>query len=72
MKSTDTPMGTNLVIEYCPGCRWLLRSAWMAQEILTTFETEIEQVSLRPSRNEAGRFQITLGEETLMLMLQFA
>ena len=65
MKSSNTPMGTNLVIEYCPGCRWLLRSAWMAQEILTTFETEIGQVSLRPSRNEAGRFRITLGEELI-------
>lgn len=24
-------------IEYCTQCRWLLRAAWMAQELLTTF-----------------------------------
>ena len=30
---------TNKVdIHCCTGCRWLLRSAWMAQELLTTFE----------------------------------
>lgn len=65
MKSSDSLVEVHLVIEYCTGCRWLLRSAWMAQEILTTFETEIEQVSLRPSKNEAGRFQITLGKELI-------
>lgn len=25
-------------LEYCPGCRWLLRAGWLAQELLTTFE----------------------------------
>ena len=23
-------------IEYCTGCRWMLRAAWLAQELLTT------------------------------------
>jgi selenoprotein W-related protein len=35
-------------IEYCTQCRWLLRAAWMAQELLTTFEQEIGEVALRP------------------------
>jgi selenoprotein W-related protein len=59
-------------IEYCTQCRWLLRAAWMAQELLTTFEAELSAVSLVPgtggvfevrlngvvvfSRKEAGRF----------------
>lgn len=30
-----------LEIEYCTQCRWLLRAAWMAQELLTTFEAEL-------------------------------
>jgi len=38
-----------ITIEYCPGCRWMLRSAWLAQELLTTFENEVFEVSLRPS-----------------------
>lgn len=35
-------------ITYCPRCRWLLRAAWMAQELLVTFEEELTEVSLRP------------------------
>ncbi|MEC7395381.1 MAG: SelT/SelW/SelH family protein, partial [Verrucomicrobiota bacterium] len=65
MKSSKTQAEAHLVIEYCPGCRWLLRSSWMAQEVLTTFETEIEQVSLRPCKTEAGRFRITLGQQLI-------
>jgi selenoprotein W-related protein len=59
-------------IIYCTQCRWLLRSAWLAQELLTTFEAELGGVTLVPgsggifeirvdgtliwSRREAGRF----------------
>ena len=35
-------------IEYCTGCRWLLRAAWMAQELLTTFEKELGGLTLVP------------------------
>jgi hypothetical protein len=28
-------MTPRLEIEYCAQCRWLLRAAWMAQELLT-------------------------------------
>eukprot|EP00981_Chlorochromonas_danica_P002890 scaffold579_cov146-Ochromonas_danica.AAC.8 len=38
-----------VVIEYCPGCRWMLRSAYMAQELLSTFESSLEEVALKPS-----------------------
>jgi selenoprotein W-related protein len=59
-------------IEYCRLCRWMLRAAWMAQELLTTFEEELGGVTLVPgtggvfivrvegstvwSRKEQGRF----------------
>ena len=46
--------------EYCTGCRWLLRSAWMAQEILTTFEKEIGEVALIPCKNESGTFIVRI------------
>ena len=46
--------------EYCTGCRWLLRSAWMAQELLTTFEKEIGEVALIPCKNEPGTFIVRL------------
>lgn len=37
-------------IDYCTGCRWMLRAAWMAQELLTTFQEEVDSVTLIPSR----------------------
>jgi selenoprotein W-related protein len=42
------PHAPRIEIEYCTQCRWLLRAAWMAQELLTTFEQEIGEVALRP------------------------
>ncbi|QSP94721.1 SelT/SelW/SelH family protein [Marinobacter salinisoli] len=48
---------TNQVdIHYCTGCRWLLRSAWMAQELLTTFEGSLDQLTLHPGTG--GIFEV--------------
>jgi selenoprotein W-related protein len=33
-------------IEYCAQCRWLLRAAWTAQELLVTFEDNLGGVAL--------------------------
>jgi selenoprotein W-related protein len=44
-------------IEYCPRCGWLLRSAWLAQELLTTFEQDLGALELVPSP-VSGTFQI--------------
>lgn len=52
-------MKPTLVIEYCPKCHWLLRSAYMAQEFLTTFDTELGSVTLQPSE-VSGRFTISI------------
>ena len=41
-------------IEYCTGCKWLLRSAWLAQELLTTFERDLGSVSLQPNSDRPG------------------
>jgi selenoprotein W-related protein len=43
-------------IVYCVKCRWLLRAAWMAQELLTTFESEITELALRPG--DGGVFEV--------------
>jgi selenoprotein W-related protein len=55
--------GHQLEIEYCTQCRWLLRSAWMAQELLTTFEHDLERVSLVPG--SGGVFEIRLNHELI-------
>ena len=41
-------MKPSVTIEYCPKCHWLLRAAYMAQEFLTTFESELDSVALKP------------------------
>ncbi|XBS71676.1 SelT/SelW/SelH family protein [Acerihabitans sp. KWT182] len=35
-------------IRYCSQCNWLLRAAWMAQELLQTFTTDLAAVTLIP------------------------
>lgn len=53
-----------ITIEYCPKCGWLLRAAYMAQEILTTFSEEVKAVSLQPSEI-SGRYTIFIDEEMI-------
>ncbi len=48
-------------IVYCVKCRWLLRAAWMAQELLTTFESEITELALRPG--DGGVFEVRANGE---------
>jgi len=50
-------------IKYCTQCRWLLRAAWMAQELLTTFQDEIGEVALVPGTG--GVFDVRAGGELL-------
>ncbi len=51
-------------IEYCVGCRWLLRAAWLAQELLSTFEEDLNEVVLMPGKT-GGIFEIRLNENTI-------
>lgn len=52
-------MKPNVTIEYCPKCNWLLRAAYMAQELLTSFSEELGGVTLKPSE-VGGRYTITV------------
>ncbi len=53
-----------IVITYCSRCQWLLRSAWLAQELLTTFADDLAEVALRPA-DISGTFEIFLNEQSL-------
>ena len=57
-------MKPTITIEYCPKCGWLLRAAYMAQELLTTFTEELKGVSLIPSE-VSGRYIICIGDEKI-------
>lgn len=52
-----------LTITYCTQCNWLLRAAWMAQEVLSTFSLEMGAVALVPGTG--GIFQIHLDGELI-------
>lgn len=49
-----------IAIHYCTQCRWLLRAAWVAQELLTTFSTELGEVALIPG--VGGIFEVWVNE----------
>lgn len=50
-------MKHTITIEYCPRCGWMLRAAWMVQEMLTTFQQELRSVTLVPSET-GGAYKI--------------
>lgn len=50
-----------VIIEYCTQCRWLLRAAWMAQELLSTFEGDLGGVTLVPG--SGGIFEVRVADD---------
>jgi selenoprotein W-related protein len=61
---TGTTMSEHRIeIHYCRQCRWLLRAAWMAQELMLTFEEDLAEVALRPGTG--GIFEVRLDGEIL-------
>ncbi len=51
-------------IRYCIGCRWLLRAAWLAQELLSTFEHDLAEVTLIPD-DTGGIFDIYVADQLI-------
>ncbi|WP_062230407.1 SelT/SelW/SelH family protein [Aureimonas sp. N4] len=48
--------GPRVSIRYCTQCQWLLRAAWLAQELLSTFGPDLGEVALVPGTG--GVFEI--------------
>ncbi len=57
-------MKPTITIEYCPKCGWMMRAAYMAQELLTTFTGDIYGVTLHPSEIN-GRYTISVNDDIL-------
>ena len=53
-----------ITIVYCPKCGWLLRAAYIAQELLTTFSDDLQAVSLQPG-TISGDFHISIGDREI-------
>jgi len=63
-KIAENKLARNKIeIHFCSKCKWLLRSAWMAQELMETFEEELVEVSL--VKAEAGEFYIYANSKML-------
>jgi len=51
-------------IIYCRQCKWLLRAAWMGQELLTSLEDELGGVTLTPG--DGGIYEVKIsGGQTI-------
>lgn len=48
--------GPSIRITYCTQCNWMLRAAWMAQELLSSFGADLGEVTLVPGTG--GIFEI--------------
>ncbi|RZK90985.1 MAG: SelT/SelW/SelH family protein [Pedobacter sp.] len=55
---------STVIIEYCPKCGWMLRSAYFAQELLSTFAEELGGVTLKPSET-SGTFLISVDSKLI-------
>ena len=59
-ENTDMPGATarkpRVSIRYCAQCQWMLRAAWLAQELLSTFGQELAEVALIPG--SGGVFEV--------------
>ncbi|KAJ5807825.1 hypothetical protein N7474_009094 [Penicillium riverlandense] len=47
-----------IAIAFCTQCRWMLRAAYFAQELLSTFSTDLGEVALVPVTG--GVFTVTI------------
>lgn len=56
-----------ITITYCTGCRCMLRAAWMAQELLSTFEGELGEVALVPGEGGVFEIRLTATEQTALI-----
>jgi selenoprotein W-related protein len=52
-----------VTISYCTQCNWMLRAAWMAQELLQTFGQDLGEVALIPGTG--GIFVIAVNDKTI-------
>jgi selenoprotein W-related protein len=57
----DVPPPARIAIEYCTQCHWLARAAWLAQELLNSFEGDVSEVALVPGRG--GVFMVRVDDD---------
>jgi selenoprotein W-related protein len=63
----------NVAITYCTGCKWLLRAAYYGQDLLATFDDEVNSLTLIPSRPpfKGGAFAVHVDGDAAVLWDRF-
>lgn len=61
--NAPTVTGHRVQIVYCQRCRFLLRAAWLAQEILFTLGDVIVELALVPG--QGGVFEVRVDDRTI-------
>ena len=56
-------MPARVEIIYCRRCKFMLRAAWLAQELLTTFEDDLSEVAIKPG--SGGIFEVALDGDVI-------
>lgn len=51
-------MAHSIRIVYCTQCSWMLRAAWIAQELLTTFQEELRDGGATLVPGTGGIFEV--------------
>ncbi|KAH8658732.1 Rdx type Seleno protein, partial [Tricladium varicosporioides] len=54
-----------ITIQFCTQCKWMLRAAYFAQELLSTFSTSLGEVALQPSTGGTFRAPATIQKHLL-------
>lgn len=52
----------HIAITYCRLCNWMLRAAWMGQELLSTFAEETGSLTLIPD-DTGGVFEVRIDDD---------
>jgi selenoprotein W-related protein len=60
---TEESRRPRVTITYCTQCQWLMRAAWMAQELLNPFSGELGEVALVPGTG--GIFRIAVSDKVI-------
>lgn len=57
-----TELHPTVRVVYCTRCQWLARAAWVAQELLQTFSSEIGALTLVPD-HKGGVFEVWVDDK---------
>ncbi|KAK4189510.1 Rdx family-domain-containing protein [Podospora australis] len=59
IKGPAEPLLPRITIQFCTQCKWMLRAAYFAQELLSTFGTSLGEVALQPATGGVFVVEIT-------------